>query len=115
MLLLLAILLAPVFAADQTKLEIVVKNVNGTAIGNASVIVKFIPGRGKNLRLIRTSWEVRTNQEGIVRVPSIPQGKIQVQVIAKNYQTYGETFDVTEEEKTIDIVLKPPQEQYSAH
>jgi len=27
------------------------------------------------------------------------------------YQTYGETFDVTDAEKTIDIKLNPPQQQ----
>ena len=47
--------------------------------------------------------------------PSIPQGKIRIQVIAKGYQTFGKIFDITEEEKTVDITLNPPQQQYSAH
>jgi hypothetical protein len=38
-----------------------------------------------------------------------------VQIIAKEYQTFGQNFDVDEEEKTIDIKLNPPQPQYSAH
>ena len=112
---LLALLLIPAFAADQTKLEVVVKNVNGTAIGNASVVVKFIKGRSKVGKLIRTSWELRTNEEGSVKIPSIPQGKIEVQVIAKNYQTYGQIFDIDQPEKTIEVTLNPPQPQYSAH
>ena len=41
-----------------------------------------------------THWEVRTNQEGIAKVPALPQGKVRIQVIAKNYQTFGETFDI---------------------
>jgi len=36
-------------------------------------------------------------------------------VIAKGYQTFGQIFDVTEEEKTIDIKLNLPQQQYSSH
>jgi hypothetical protein len=36
-------------------------------------------------------------------------------VIAKGYQTHGETFAVYEEEKTVQVVLNPPQPQYSAH
>lgn len=115
LLLLLAVLLAPAFAADKTKLQIVVTNVYGTPVGNASVIVKFIQGRAKTGKLIRTSWEMRTNQEGTVKIPSVPQGKIQVQVIAKNYQTFGQNFDIDEDEKTIDVKLNPPQPQYSAH
>jgi len=38
-----------------------------------------------------------------------------VQVTAKGYQTYGEKYEINEEEKTIEVKLKPPQSQYSAH
>jgi hypothetical protein len=38
-----------------------------------------------------------------------------VQVIAKNYQTFGQNFDVDEEQKTLEIALNAPQSQYSAH
>jgi hypothetical protein len=36
-------------------------------------------------------------------------------VIAKGYQTFGEVYDITDEEKTVNITLNPPQQQYSAH
>jgi hypothetical protein len=48
-----------------------------------------------------------------VTIPPIPQGDILIQVIAKNYQTFGDTFSVDEAEKTITIKLNPPQAQYS--
>jgi hypothetical protein len=67
---------------------------------------------GKN---VRKSWEMRSSQEGIARIPELPKGKILIQVIAKNYQTFGQSFDVTEDERTIEIKLNAPQEQYSAH
>ena len=57
----------------------------------------------------------RTGQEGTVKIPTIPQGQILIQIIAKNYQTFGQTFDIADAEKTIDIKLNPPQSQYSAH
>jgi hypothetical protein len=60
-----------------------------------------------------TSWEVRTNQEGVAKIPELPQGDIRIQVIAKGYQTFGQTFEVNETEKTIEIKLNPPQAQYS--
>ena len=75
-------------------------------------VVIWNPHLGKK---IRTSWELKTNQDGVATIPPIPQGQILVQVIAKNYQTFGQKFDVNEEEKTIEIKLKPPQSQYSAH
>ena len=52
---------------------------------------------------------------GIAKLPSIPQGKILIQIIAKNYQTFGQNFDVDEENKTIEIKLNPPQAQYTVH
>jgi hypothetical protein len=86
-------------------------------VDRASVIVKFVEGRSiaKLGKKIRTSWELRTNQDGVASVPPIPQGKILVQIIARKYQTFGQQFDINEEEKTLEISLKPPQSQYSAH
>ncbi len=105
------------FAGDTTKLRIVVTNESGKPVDNASVVVKFVSGRSKAKfgAKIRTEWDMRTSQEGIAKMPSIPQGKILIQIIAKNYQTFGETFDVEEDEKTVEIKLKPPQPQYTAH
>lgn len=104
-------------SAQTTKLRIEVKNLDGKPVDRASVLVKFVEGRSivKLGKKIRTSWELKTNQEGIASIPPIPQGKILVQVIAKRYQTFGEQFDVNEEEKTIEVKLKPPQSQYSSH
>ncbi len=101
----------------MTRLRIEVRNYNNKPIERASVVVRFVEGRSpaKLGKKVITQWELRTNQEGIVRVPPIPQGKVLVQVIAKGYQTFGQTFEVAEEEKTLEIKLNPPQPQYSAH
>jgi len=101
----------------MTKLRIEVRNPGDRPVDRAGVIVRFIEGRSviKFGKQIRTHWELRTNQEGKVSVPPIPQGKILVQVIAKGYQTFGEYFEVSEEEKTIAVKLNSPQPQYSAH
>ena len=104
-------------AADLTKLQVQVTNEAGKPIEQAEVIVKFVQGRSpvKFGAKIRKTWEVHSSQEGIAKIPAIPQGKILVQVNAKNYQTFGQTFDVQEEERTIEVKLKPPQAQYTAH
>jgi Carboxypeptidase regulatory-like domain len=106
-----------VWGADLTTLTISVKNKSGKPVENASVIVKFLKGHSiKKLgKRTRTEWEMRTNQDGKVKIPPIPQGTILVQVIAKDYQTFGDNFEVDEDEKTLDITLNPPQPQYSAH
>ena len=105
------------FAAPMTKINIVIKSQAGKPIDRASVVVRFVEGHSivKLGKAVRTTFELRTNQEGEANIPSIPQGKIRIQVIAKGYQTYGNTFDITDEEKTVNITLNPPQQQYSAH
>jgi hypothetical protein len=108
---------AAALAAPMTKINIVVKTGSGKPVDRASVVVRFVQGHSivKLGKAVRTTFELRTNQEGEANIPSIPQGKIRVQVIAKGFQTFGDTFDVTEDEKTLNITLNPPQQQYSAH
>jgi hypothetical protein len=116
-LILLLALAIPFLGADLTTLTISVKTKSGKPVERASVVVRFVQGRSKAKfgKSIRTEWELRTNQEGIAKIPPIPQGTILIQVIAKDYQTFGEKIDVDEEQKTIEVTLNPPQPQYSAH
>jgi hypothetical protein len=101
----------------MTKINLEVKTAGGHPVDRASVIVRFVEGRSvvKLGKKIRTTYELRTNQDGEANIPSIPQGKILIQIIAKGYQTFGQTFEIDEAEKTIPITLNPPQPQYSAH
>jgi Carboxypeptidase regulatory-like domain len=101
----------------MAKLTIRVLNDSNRPIDRASVIVRFVEGRAylKFGKKIRDTYELRTNQEGEATIPEIPQGKILIQVIAHGYQTFGQTFDVKEEERTFEIKLLPPQKQYSTY
>jgi hypothetical protein len=102
---------------DMTRIRVEVKNLDEKPIERASVVVRFVQGRSvKKLgRKVIKSWEMKTNQEGVAKMPPLPQGEILVQVIAKNYQTFGERFTINEPEKTIEVTLNPPQPQYSVH
>ena len=110
-------LVLPAAGPEMTTLTIHVTSKSGKPIEGASVVVKFVEGRSKVKfgKKIRTEYELHSNQDGIAKIPPIPQGKILVQVIAKNYQTYGDNVDVDQDEKTVEVVLNPPQEQYTAH
>src|ERR1700722_1654431 len=83
-------ILAPVAAltlhakTPTTQLSIHVMTPEGKPLDRASVIVKFVSGDVK-IKKIRTTWETKTDQEGYSRIPSIPQGKIQIQIIATGY------------------------------
>ena len=108
----------PLFADDSTKLEIHVTTEAGRPIENASVVIRFRGGASAKVKpnpKFRKEWDVKTSQEGLVKIPPIPKGKILIQVNAANYQTYGKTIDIQEDEKTVDVTLNPPQKQYSAH
>ena len=106
----------PASADDITKLRIVVMTRSGRPIDRADVIVRF-GGRSivKLGKMVRTTWEMRSSQEGVAEIPDMPRGQVRIQVIAKGYQTFGDTFDVNEDERTIEIKLNPPQKQYSSH
>lgn len=116
-LLIAGILAWPALAGELTRLQVKVTNLDGKPIDRASVVINFVKGRSavKMGKKMMTHWETRTNQDGLVKVPQIPQGEILIQVIAKGYQTFGQKFAVDEEDKTIEVKLNPPQPQYSAH
>jgi hypothetical protein len=108
----------PVLAdPPMTTLRVEVTTQKERPVDRASVVIDFVEGRSiaKFGKKIRTHWETRTNQDGVAKLPPMPQGKVRIQVIAKGYQTFGEIYDVNEEEKTITIKLNPPQSQYSVH
>jgi len=100
-----------------TQINVHVTTQGGKPIDHADVVVKFVKGRSiiELGRKLHTTWEMRTNQEGVAKVPEIPQGTILIQVIAKGYQTFGQSFDIDESQKTVEVKLNSPQEQYSAH
>ncbi len=101
---------------DFTRLQIKVTDDRGKPVDHANVRVVFKQGRRKiTLRKITHSWEMKTSGEGIAKIPPLPKGDLLIQVTAPYFQTFGETFTIEEDEKTVEVQLKPPQEQYSAH
>jgi hypothetical protein len=115
---LLLLLCLPAMAGDLTKLEIHVTNEKGKPVDRASVIVKFVSGRNLQtlaIKKAKKAWELKTSQEGVAKIPPIPKGKILIQINAKNFQTFGQTFDIDEDERLVEIKLNPPQKQFSAH
>jgi uncharacterized GH25 family protein len=110
-------LVLPAAEPEMTTITVHVTTQSGKPIQDASVVVKFVQGRSKVKfgKKIRTEYELHSNQDGLAKIPPIPQGTILVQVIAKDYQTYGQNVDVDQDEKTVEVVLNRPQPQYTAH
>lgn len=98
--------------SGTTKLKIIVTTREDKPIGNASVYVRFNTSGGFLRHEKQVEMNFKTNQDGSVKVPEIPQGKVLVQVIAKGWHTYGEWYDVEKDEETIAIKLAPPPHWY---
>ena len=101
----------------QTSVTVNVRNTSDKPVDNATVILDFV-GSHQFTKLGKRKpihWEIHTDQQGIAHFPPVPQGTIQLQVVAKNYQTFGNKFDIDSIQKSIDVRLNHPQEQYSAH
>jgi hypothetical protein len=96
--------------SGTTKLRIeVTAGKDGDAVDGASVYVRYTEDR-KFRKDKKTEQNWKTNKEGIVRVPEVPRGKVLIQVIAPGWKTFGQWYDLDQDEQTIKIHLeKPPQ------
>jgi hypothetical protein len=97
---------------SMTKLKIRVETDSDKPIANASVYVRFYTMGGLLHHDKLAELNFKTNQDGSVKVPQIPQGKILIQVIAAGWHTYGKWYDVNQEEESIEIKLVPPPHWY---
>src|SRR3954463_8186152 len=91
---------------------VVVKDFNGKPVRNASVVLHPVDKNGKQKQ---EGLQLKTNAEGRTQHPAIPFGKMRVQVIATGLQTFGEDYDINQNDMTIEIRLKRPQEQHSIY
>ncbi|HUA01555.1 MAG TPA: carboxypeptidase-like regulatory domain-containing protein [Candidatus Aquilonibacter sp.] len=98
--------------AGMTRLKIQVSDANGKPVGNASVYVRYYTSGGFLHHEKLEELDLKTNQDGSVRVPEVPQGKILIQVIAKGWHTYGKWYDVEQSEQSVPIKLEPPPHWY---
>jgi hypothetical protein len=63
----------------------------------------------------RVSWEAKTNRKGVLVLSDLPAGTIQVQVIAKGFQTYGDEHKLQQPQEEVTIRLQQPADQVSAY
>ncbi len=98
----------------MTKLRLRVLDNEGKPVGNASVYVRFYQEGGTFIHHHEqlAELDLKSNQDGTVKVPPIPQGKILIQVIATGWHTFGKWYDVEKAEQTIEIKLDPPPHWY---
>ena len=98
--------------AGSAKLRIIVVNPKQAPVANASVYVRFNQPGGEFHRGKLAEMNFKTNQDGSVKVPPVPQGKVEIQVIATGWHTFGQWFDVNQDEQTITVKLEEPPHWY---
>jgi len=99
-------------AAIQSWLRIeVVGGLDKKPVQQASVYVKFtvVHPHGKDQKF---EFDFKTNDDGVARAPDIPQGKILIQIVATGWKSFGQYYDVVQDNQTIHIELERPPRWY---
>jgi hypothetical protein len=95
-----------------TKIRILVTDPNDKPVPNASVYVRYNMSGGLFHKDKLSELSFKTNQEGSLKVPEVPQGKVLIQVIAKGWHTYGKWYDMDKDEESVTIKLEQPPHWY---
>jgi len=96
----------------MTNIRITVTSNTGKPIENASVYVRFPESGGLFRHDKLQELDLKTNLDGSVKVPPVPQGKVLIQVIAKGWRTYGKWYEIDSDEQAVEIKLDPPPHWY---
>jgi hypothetical protein len=91
---------------------VVVRDTDGKPIKNAQVVLHSVNRKGK---ATRGEMELKTDADGRASADAIPYGALEVQVLAKGFQTFGEDYEVKQAEQEITVKLKRPSGQYSIY
>ena len=107
--------LGPASAAAQknappktTRLTVVVTAGDANKpVPEASVYLRYVV-TGKHGKEQKFELNLKTNLEGETHPPEIPQGKLLIQIVAENWKTFGQYYDLQEDDQTIQIHLERP-------
>lgn len=80
-------------------------------IENASVYVKYVQ---KHLlaKDKKVEMNVKTNHDGVVKLPELPRGRVMVQVLAEGWKPFGRYYELEEDQQTVKIRLEKPRRWY---
>jgi hypothetical protein len=95
-----------------TKLRLRVTNNQDKPVANASVYIRYNESGGLFHKDHLSEMNFKTNDDGSVKVPEVPIGRVLIQVVAKGYHTYGKWYDIAKDPDLISIKLDPPPHWY---
>jgi hypothetical protein len=91
---------------------VVLRDSDGKPVKYAQVVVRSVNRKGK---ASKEEMELKTDAEGHASLDGIPYGSVEVQVLAKGFQTFGEDYEVNKPALEITVKLKRPAGQYSIY
>jgi hypothetical protein len=80
-------------------------------IENASVYLKYVEEH-KIAKNKQFELNVKTNREGIAHIPDAPLGRVEIQIVAEGWKTFGRWYDITDSKEPIKIHLDRPPRWY---
>jgi hypothetical protein len=80
-------------------------------IENASVYLKYVEEH-KIAKNKQFELNVKTNREGIAHIPDAPLGRVEIQIVAEGWKTFGRWYDITDSKEPIKIHLDRPPKWY---
>jgi hypothetical protein len=97
---------------ERTSVHVLVKDAaSDQPIANARLTLQFRepagevrPSRSKVL-----SFSAKTNAQGRCKFSNIPKGTIHLIVTAERHQTFGQDFELEQDNQLIEVKLKKPQ------
>jgi hypothetical protein len=90
---------------------VVVRDTDGKPVKYARVVLHPVNRKGKS----KGEMDLKSDADGRASLDGVPYGSVEVQVLAKGFQTFGEDFEVKQPELNITVKLKHPAGQYSTY
>jgi hypothetical protein len=95
---------------ERTSVRVLVKDaVNDQPIANARLTLRFREPGSKLRRSKVLSFSAKTNAQGRYKFTNIPKGTIHLIVTAERQQTFGQDFELEQDNQLIEVKLKMPQ------
>jgi hypothetical protein len=97
---------------ERTSVNVLVKDtVTDQPIINARLTLRFRePGGKARLKRSKTlSFSAKTNVQGRYKFTNIPKGTIHLIVTAERHQSFGQDFELEQDNQLIEVKLKKPQ------
>jgi hypothetical protein len=91
---------------------VVTDSQTGQPVNQAHLTLVFQMPKDPNNALKRAktiSYTAKTDAQGRCRFVYIPEGPVKLLVTEDRHQTFGQTFEVSQDHSTLEVKMKPPQ------